>query len=240
MRKKPKKTEEMLEMERESARLFGKHVSKEKGYTLLVLTLLVCAAPMLLGMRLWDQIPEIVPSGLIGSNGLDDSLPRWMVVYGLPGLMMLLDAICHGQLLYHQSRMTLPPTQVRLVGRWGFPILSVLFCSGMMRQAAGVTPVLPLTLTAPALLGLLLMMLGAHLWDCPQDAKIALRFSFCQEPEDWKAVHRFAGWLWLAMGFLLVLSVLLTDTLALPMAGAVVLSLAAPAAYGHWRSQAAA
>ena len=36
---------------------------------------------MILGVRYWDQIPEIVETGLIGPGGKDDSLPRWAVAF---------------------------------------------------------------------------------------------------------------------------------------------------------------
>ena len=53
----------------------------------------------------------------------------------------------------------------------------------------------------PCVLGLLLMYLGSHMFDCPEDAKLALRFSFtANDPALWKEVHRFAGWLWMLAG----------------------------------------
>ena len=155
-------------LDAETGKLFGKHVSKEKAQLLLAATLLACATPMILGARMWNAIPEIVPSGLIGANGEDDSIPRWMVAFGLSGLMCLLNLLSHFQLASHQKRMVMPPAHVRLMGRWGFPVISVFFCSGMIRQALK-THVMPLTFVAPAALGLLLMLLGTHgipVWRC--------------------------------------------------------------------------
>jgi len=227
-----KKTAVEREIEIESAKVFGKHVSREKGYVLLAATLLACALPMLLGVRLWDQIPEIVPSGLIGADGRDDSLPRAAVVFGLPGLMCLLDLIAHVQLLVNQKRMTLPSTPVRLVGRWGFPVISVLFCSGMILEAVGAERRLPLTFVTPCVLGLLLMVLGTHMWDCPRDARIALRLPGCRSDETWRTLHRFAGGLWLAVGLLVIACAMLRGTSDLTTAAVVLLALAAPVLYG--------
>jgi hypothetical protein len=232
-KQRKEKTAEERQIEITSARIFGKHVSKEKAYVLLVITLLACAAPMLLGLRMWDQIPEIVPTGLLGPDGADDSLPRAVVVFGLPGLMCVLDLIAHVQLMLYQKRMELPPTHIRFMGRWGFPIISVLFCSGMVREAIGAEKVLPLAFVAPCILGLGLMILGSHMWDCPRESKIALRFSFIQTDDAWRVVHRFAGLLWLVVGLLVIVSAMLTDTIAFPTAVLVLLALMAPAAYGY-------
>ena len=195
MSNRKKKTEEERMIEAEGAKIFGKHVSKEKGRGLLVASLLACALPMVLGARMWDQIPEIVPSGLIGMDGKDDSIPRWMVAFGLPGLMCLLDLIAHIQLLINQKNMTLP-------------------------------------FVTPCVLGLALMMLGAHMWDCPKNAKLALRFGGVEENDSaWKALHRFAAWLWLAVGLLVIAGVMLTSSSTIATAVLIVLALVAPMVY---------
>ena len=185
--------------EMEGARLFGQHVSKTKGRLLLAVTLVCCALPVNLGLRLWEEIPEIVETGLIGMDGKDDSLPRWAVVFALPGLMCVLDLLAHYQLLVNQKRMTVPKAHVRLVGRWGFPVISVLFCGGMMLQSAGRAWDLPFA--APCVLGLLLLLLGSHMWDCPRDSRVSLGFALAGRPgADWNAVHQFTGGVWLAAG----------------------------------------
>lgn len=229
-----KKTGIDRELEIQSAVMFGKHVSEQKGRVLMAATLLACAAPMLLGARMWSLIPEIVESGLIGMDGKDDSIPRWMVAFGLSGLMCILDLIAHGQLLYNQKKMTLPAAHVRLMGRWGFPILSVFFCSGMILQSVGQPPLQMLFVT-PCILGLMLMMLGAHMFDCPENSTVALRFSFTKTNEGWKAVHRFAGWCWLAAGlFIIVCTMLQILPPAVDMA-VVLAAVIAPVIYGKSR-----
>lgn len=189
--------------EMEGARLFGKHVSKTKGRLLLAVTLAACALPVILGIRLWEEIPEVVETGLIGMDGEDDSLPRAAVVFALPGLMCLLNLLAHYQLLVNQRRMTVPKPYVRLVGRWGFPIISVLFCGGMMLQSAGRE--WSLSFAASCVLGLLLLLLGSHMWDCPRDAKISLQFALAGKGgADWDAAHHFTGGVWLTAGLLAI------------------------------------
>lgn len=222
------------EMEIESARMFGKHVAKEKAILLFVVTMIACAMPMQLGVRLWDKIPEIVETGLIGMDGKDDSLPRAAVVFLVPGLMCLLNLICHGQLWFNQKRMTLPNTPVRLVGRWGFPVISVFFCSGLMLESAGGG--LTLTFLTPCVLGLVLLMLGGHMWDCPRDARIALRFSFTEGNEQaWRGVHRFAGWLWSVGGLLVLEGTMLTEGTNMTAALLGLTLLVVPVVYGYLR-----
>lgn len=214
--------------EMDGARLFGRHVSRTKGRLLLAVTLAACALPVILGVRLWDEIPEIVPTGLIGADGKDDSLPRAAVVFGLPGLMCLLNLLAHIQLLLNQKRMTVPKPYVRLVGRWGFPIISVLFCGGMTLQSAGRAWDLPFV--APCALGLLLLLLGSHMWDCPRDSRISLGFALAgRGGADWDAVHRAVGGIWLAAGLLAIAGAMTETPWAAVACGAA--ALIAPAVY---------
>lgn len=234
MSNRKKSTSRSRTMEIEGAKLFGKHVSREKGRLLLVATMIACALPVILGVRLWNNIPEIVPSGLIGSNGEDDSIPRWMVAFGLPGLMCLLNLIAHFMLMVNQKRMMVPKAANLLVGRWGFPIISVLFCSGLILQSAGGDLTLPFI--TPCILGMALMMLGGHMWDCPRDAKLALRFAFTEHSEPvWKATHRFAGWLWLAVGLIVIAGVMVTSGSTGFTAILILAAILAPLAYGKSR-----
>lgn len=234
--KKKNKIQIDRETEIQGAKMFGKHVSEQKGRLLLLVTLIACALPMILGVRLWDQIPEIVETGLIGTNGEDDSLPRWAVVFAIPGLMCLLDLICHMQLRRYQKRMTIPPAKFRLLGRWGFPVISVLFCTGFIRECAGLASV-PLTSVTPCVLGLVLMMLGAHLYECPEDSKLSLNFSFLAGNAALRSeVHNFAGLLWMFAGVLVAGGVMFTGTSGVGTVVVVLVALATPWVFGRSRA----
>lgn len=219
----------------ESAKKFGKHVSPEKQRLLLAVTLLACAMPVVLGNRLWDQIPEWVLSGLTNQAGKDDSIPRWMVAVGLPALMCLLEGIAHFMLRMYQKQMTLPPRFNRLMGRWSFPVISVLFCGMFILKSAG-EPV-SLAFAVPCLLGLALLMLGAHLWDCPMDAKVALRFGGLAENRTrWQRVHRVSGCVWMAAGLLILLETMLLGQYGPLLAAAVLAAILVPLIYSKQQS----
>lgn len=184
------------EQQREAGRLFGKQVSNEKALLLFIVTLLTCAMPMLVGRRLWDAIPEIVETGLIGAEGKDDSMPRSVLVYGIPGLMCVLNTICHGQLWLHQKAEKLPPASSRLIGRWGFPVLSAFFASGCAFQAAGEKMgAFFITVTA---LALILLMCGGRFFD--RTESFSLREG------------RIIGVCWMAAGLLLMFFVMNSGT----------------------------
>ena len=189
--------------EREASRYFGKHVSPEKAAVLLAATLLTCAAPILLGLRLWDRIPAVVETGLIGPGGKDDSLPRAVLVFGIPGLMCVLNLICHGQLWLHQKAGKIPPTSIRLLGRWSIPVISVLLSSFWILRAAAEQADPPFFL--PCILALVLQLIGSHLFDCSMESRLSFRFrSIVHWETPWRRTHRLAGTCWLLAGLMLL------------------------------------
>ena len=200
------------EQEREATRYFGRHVTPAKALVSLCFSLLTAASPMLLGLHLWKQIPEIVETGLTTVGGEDDSLPRAVLVFGLPGLMCVLTLICHGQLWLHQQTELLPPAPIRITGRWSIPVISVLLCSFWHRRAAGLQAELSFFL--PCLLALLLILLGAHFFDCPRDSQIAFRFpSILHWETPWRETHRLAGVCWMLAGLQLLVFYFVLGTL---------------------------
>ena len=212
-KKKPTLEQQISE---DGIRFLGKHVSREKALALMAVTTLACAIPMILGVTRWEQIPQLVTTGLVGVDGKDDSLPRWAVVFAVPGLMCLLNVIVHGQFLLHQAQMKVPPKQIRVIGRWGIPIVGTFLSTAVIQSAAG-EAVLPLAFAVSCILSLAMMLLGGHLWDCPTDSAISLKHAFTgtvQEGDLWKSVHRIAAVLWLAAGLAALLDTILHGRLS--------------------------
>ena len=208
--------------EKEAGKLFGKFVTKEKAIVLFVITTLCCLMPMLTGLRLWDKIPKLVETGLIGASGADDSMPRGVLVFGIPGLMAVLNLICHGQLILHQKAQKLAPQASRIVGRWGFPVLSSIFASGCALSAAGEK--LTAGFVIPCVLALALLLLGSHFFDCRRDSAVAFRMKFMQHNETaWRRTHRIAGICWMLAGLTVMFFITWLGTL--PVYTAVILAV---------------
>ena len=215
--------------EREASRRLGRHVSPEKAFAAFAATTLCCVLPMLLGLRLWDRIPEIVETGLVGPSGQDDSMPRAVLVFGVPGLGLILNTIAHGQLWLHQKAERLPPAAVRLVGRWSIAPISLLLSSFWMLGAAGQERGWGAML--PCVLGLLVLLIGGQMFDCPRGSRWGLRIRNLQYSESrWSRVHRIGGACWMLAGLVTMGLYFALGTLPLWSLPPVLLLLLAPVA----------
>ena len=95
---------------------------------------------------------------------------------------------------------------------------------------------MPLGAVTHNALGLLLMLLGAHMYECPRDARIALRLPAAQRSDSsWNAVHKFAGLCWLAAGLVIIILSMISQMLS-PLTAVLTLgALAAPVIYAYTR-----
>lgn len=63
-------------------------------WKLLGITCLVCLLPILLGVALWESLPDTMAIHFDMYNNPDNFAPKGFVVFGLPCLMALLQVIC--------------------------------------------------------------------------------------------------------------------------------------------------
>ena len=187
--------------EAELARKMGKQVTQEKALFLLIFSALACLVPMLLGLRLWDSIPEFIETGLVRANDEPDPMPRWALVFVVPGLFFLLDVINHWQLHRFQRLNRMPPRHTLLLGRWGFPLIGLLVCAWFIPTTAGRTDLASYLLLLWAV-GWAIMAAGGMLWDCPADSKLQLMLPASMT---FGSGNRIASITLLIVGFALVL-----------------------------------
>lgn len=193
-----------------ASRFFGKHISGTKALVLFLAAILISVMPAILGIRFWDIIPETVQSGIRDAQGNDDSLPRAVLVYGIPLLFTVLTVICHAQLWIHQKLQKLPSTPIRLLGRWTMPIISLCLCSYFMYSAAGLE--LPSLFIVSLIAGVVLMLAGSARFDAKKGSLAEIKADYAQRNElTRKVAQRLDGGCYMAAGLLILITAMFFD-----------------------------
>lgn len=202
----------------------GKRVPMTReGLWVLAATAVACLLPILLGMRLYDSLPAIVPTNIIGQSGKDDSIPRTVVVFGIPVLMCLLDVLAHYQINTDPKRVY-GPAFIRGLCGWGFPALSVWAAAVFMLESAGQT--VGMLFYTPLAIGLLLMLGGSLLVKARQGSPFALKPSSGKGTEATRE-NRMAGLIWLGLGLVVLAGAMLGQATVWITGGAALLALLA-------------
>lgn len=198
------------EQEITASKFFGKHVTPLKALALFIIAVLVAAMPMIIGIHHYNEIPETVLTGIRDASGRDDSMPRPVLVYGIPALFTLLTVICHGQLWLHQKLQKLPKASIRLLGRWVMPVISLFLCTWIEHSAAGVAH--SIAFMMGCIIGTALILVGAQVFDCKESSFFSLNYDYIKRNELTRRVsHRIVGSAFMLSGILILLPMMFTD-----------------------------
>ena len=166
----------------------------------LSLSLIVTLLPILVGLLLWNRLPEQLPNHWNINGQIDGWMPKAYSVFLLPCLLAL------GQLVL--SFVTFADPKRRNIHRkpllvvlWIIPVLSFFLNSAIYLVALGVrcdVPALILTL-----IGVLFIFIGNYLPKLRQNYTVGIKLPWTLADEDnWARTHRLGGKLFFACGLL--------------------------------------
>ena len=177
----------------------------------LIISTIVILLPILVGLILWDKLPEQVPTHWGADGNPDGWSSKAVAVFGLPCLLAVLNCVAvtvtsNKQISGNQNPKVLGITY------WLVPAVSI-FANGMM-YAYALGREVDVMLILPSALGLMLIIIGNYLPKCLQSRTVGIRVKWTLEDEEnWNATHRFGGKVWVAAGILSIACVFLPDFL---------------------------
>ena len=206
-------------------------LKKNKG--LMILTSVIILLPMVVGILLWDQLPEKMAIHW-GANGQPDGWSsRPVAVFGMPLLLLAIHWL--GVWLTGEDKRNRHQNEKILqLMFWIAPVVS-LFGMGSTYASALGQP-LRIDRLALLLLGIVFAMVGNYMPKCRQNYTIGIKIVWTlSDEENWNATHRLAGKLWMIGGLLLMLCAFLTGpALTWVMPVVLVVMVGAPILYS-WR-----
>ena len=174
---------------------------KNKKYW--ILTSIVTLLPILLGLLLWNQLPEKLPIHF----GIDGAADGWsgkgFAVFGLPLMMLGFHlVICFATRLDKHNRGHNEKV-MNLVGLI-FPTMSIV--NSVVIYTWAMEKELNLSSLLFPLLGLLFILIGNWLPKIKQNPTLGIKIRWTlYNEENWNKTHRFAGFVWVIGGVLFCL-----------------------------------
>ncbi len=202
----------------------------------LIITTLVMLIPVLVGLILWNRLPEQVPTHFNFAGEADGFSSRAFAVFGLPAFLMAIHWVCIlGSLKGDPKAENLDGRMMNLV-LWICPAVSLVMLVVVYGSALGLEA--PVALIIPLLVGLMMVVIGNWLPKCKQTYTLGIKLPWTLADEDnWNRTHRFAGPIWVAGGFVMMVCSFLGDIGLWVMIGALTTMVIAPTAYSYnlWR-----
>ena len=202
-------------------------IKKNKGT--LVLTTLVLLIPILVGLLLWNRLPDQIPTHWDVNGEIDGWSGKAFAVFALPAILLALHWVCviashtdPGSKNYH-------PKMIRLV-LWICPVIGLVLSTLIYTAALGHG--LAVEVIMPLLVGLMFLIMGNLLPKCRQSYTMGIKLPWTlANEENWNKTHRFGGKVWVACGIVTMATALVGNFWVL--IGVLVVAVAAPAVYSY-------
>jgi len=170
----------------------------------MILSVALCLLPILLGVYLWKDLPDMVPTHFDVNNNPNGYSSKTFAVFGLPALMAALDALC----LFGLKSDPKAKKQSEAIGKlmlWFVPLLCCILEPVCLFAALGRQ--VNIALYSQILIGVLFIFIGNYLPKCRQNYTMGIKIPWTLEDEDnWNYTHRLAGFLWVIGGFVMLIN----------------------------------
>ena len=174
---------------------------------LFILTAILTVLPMLFGIFYWEQLPDVMPTHWNMNNEVDGTMPKAMVVYGLPAIMLAVHLLCvfaHKIDPKHQNHSDIMLSLMM----WISPAISIMGHYTMYSTALGKS--IDVMTTSSLILGIVFTVIGNYLPKCKPNYTIGIKLPWTLDDEtNWYKTHRMAGYVWLGAGLTCVMSAVL-------------------------------
>ena len=170
----------------------------KKNLKVLIITSIILLLPILVGLILWNQLPEQMPTHWNAVGEVDGWSSKAFAVFGLPLIMVAAQWLCMLGTAADPKKNNHSEKILHLV-LWIVPTLSVVLHAVTYATALGYA--VPIEVVMPVLIGLVFTIIGNYLPKCKQNYTIGIKIPWTLDNEEnWNRTHRFAGWLWTFCG----------------------------------------
>ena len=160
-------------------------IQKNKGK--LILSSVILLVPMVVGLLLWNRLPEQMPIHWNASGEIDDWSSKAAVVFLLPLILLALHWLCIGITCLDPKSKDMTAKMMGLVV-WVCPFIALVVMTLTYAAALGYN--LSVEILMPLLLGAMFLVMGNYLPKCKRNYTIGIKVSWAlDDEENWNATQ---------------------------------------------------
>lgn len=174
----------------------------KKNLPKLIITSLVILIPILIGLILWDKLPDQVPIHWDINGAVDGYANKMQVVFAMPLVLVAFQWICVLGTSLDPKKQNVNDKMFTLV-LWIIPVISLL-CNSMVYVTA-LGHKISVEIIMPLFMGALFVVIGNYLPKCKQSYTVGIKLPWTlDDEENWNKTHRLAGFLWVISGIVIM------------------------------------
>ena len=174
----------------------------KKNLPKLIITSLIILIPILIGLILWDKLPDQVPLHW-NAQGEDDGYgTKFQAVFLMPLVLVAFQWICVLGTSLDPKKQNINDKIFTLV-LWIIPIISLL-CNSMV-YATALGHKVSVEIIMPLFMGALFVIIGNYMPKCKQSYTMGIKLPWTlNDEENWNKTHRMAGFIWVIGGVVIM------------------------------------
>lgn len=193
----------------------------------ILLTSLFVLIPMIVGLILWNQLPEEIPVHFNSAGEPDNYESKAFAVFFIPAFLWAMHLLAGFVTLADPKKQNISNKMFLLV-LCIVPACSVFATLLMYTAALDIS--VSVNMIGNLFLGIVLLAVGNYLPKSRQNYTIGVKLPWTlNDTENWNKTHRFAGILWIICGVILIINAFLDIIWIIPASIGVAVLL--PTAY---------
>ena len=174
----------------------------KKNLPKLIVTSLVILIPVVIGIILWDKLPDQVPMHWDINGEVDGYGTKFQAIFLMPLILLAFHWICVLGTSLDPKKQNINDKTLTLV-LWIVPVISLLCNSMVFATALGHK--VNVEVIMPLFIGAVFVVVGNYLPKCKQSYTVGFKLPWTLEDEEnWNKTHRLAGFLWVICGIVIM------------------------------------
>ncbi len=170
----------------------------------LIVTTLVLLIPIIVGLLLWNKLPEQVPSHWDINGNVDAWSSKFATVFGVPAFLIALQWLCAFATQADPKSKDFNPKIMKLV-LWICPSISLVVTTFVYIAALGYEPKVEVIM--PLLVGVLFLITGNLMPKFRHSYTMGIKLPWTlNSEENWNKTHRFASRVWVVGGLAIMVT----------------------------------
>lgn len=178
---------------------------KKESKKLLVITTVVSLLPILIGLLLWNRLPDRMATHFDMQGTPNGWSSKGFAVFGLPVFCAVCNLLCVFGIAQNPKSQNYPSKMMKLIA-WICPVVSWFCAAAVYGAAIGFDSDL-MTQVILLFVGILFIVIGNYLPKVRQNYFVGIKLPWTYaDEENWNQTHRMAGKVWMVGGFLLAVN----------------------------------
>lgn len=170
----------------------------KKNLPKLIITSFITLIPVVIGLILWDKLPDPVPMHWDINGEIDGYGTKIQAVFLMPLVLLAIHWICFIGTSLDPKKQNISDKILTLV-LWIVPVISLLCNSMVFATALGHKVNVEIIMTL--FMGAVFIVIGNYLPKCKQSYTVGIKLPWTlNDEENWNKTHRLAGFLWVIGG----------------------------------------